>query len=60
MVEQQTFSLLSGADQAAHRAAVEAGLASLDAGRGVALAEVRRWMATWFCEGELPPPFPPG
>jgi hypothetical protein len=25
-----------------------------------AFAEMRRWMATWFCEGELPPPFPPG
>lgn len=43
-------------DEAAYRAAVEQGLASLDAGHGAPLAEVRRWMASWFREGELPPP----
>jgi predicted transcriptional regulator len=43
-------------DEAAYRAAVEAGITSLEAGRGVPLAEVRRWMTTWFREGELPPP----
>jgi len=56
MVESITSFPLASEDEAAYRAAVEAGIASLDSRRGVPLAEVRQWMATWFREGELPPP----
>jgi predicted transcriptional regulator len=56
MAEPITSFPLASEDEAAYRAAVEAGIASLEAGRGAPLAEVRRWMATWFREEELPPP----
>ncbi len=56
MAEPKPSSPVVAKDEAAYRAAVERGLASLDAGRGVPVAEVQRWMATWFHEGELPPP----
>ena len=55
MAEPQPSSPLAVEDEAAYRAAVEAGIASLDAGRGVPLADVRRWMATWFPDEELVP-----
>lgn len=43
-------------DEAVFRAAVEAGKASLDAGRGVPYEEVRRWLLSWGTDKELPPP----
>ncbi len=38
------------------RAAVEAGKASLDAGKSVPYEDVRRWMLSWGTEKELPAP----
>ena len=43
-------------DEAAFRAAVEAGLASLDAGRSLAYEDVRRWLLSWGTDSELPAP----
>lgn len=44
------------AEDAAFKAAVEAGKASLDAGRGVPYEEVRRWLLSWGTDKELAPP----
>jgi len=45
------------ADQDAEFAAgVEAGKASLDAGRSVPYEAVRRWLLSWGADKELPPP----
>ena len=43
-------------DDAAFLAAVEAGRASLDAGRSVPHEDVRRWLLSWGADNELPPP----
>ena len=43
-------------DDAAFVAAVEEGLADLEAGRTVPYEDVRRWLLSWGTEGELPPP----
>jgi predicted transcriptional regulator len=43
-------------DDAAFAAAVEAGVASLDAGRGVSYEDVRRWLLSWGTTDELAPP----
>ena len=43
-------------DEAAFRAAVEAGVASADAGRVVSYAKVREWLLSWGKPGELPAP----
>ena len=37
-------------------AAVEEGIASLDAGKGIPYEKVRRWLLSWGTEKELPPP----
>lgn len=44
------------AQDAAFVAAVEAGQASLDSGRGIPYEDVRRWMLSWGTEKKLPPP----
>jgi predicted transcriptional regulator len=43
-------------DDAAQIEAVEAGLASLDAGRSIPYEAVRRWLLSWGTDNELPPP----
>lgn len=45
-------------DQAAFKAAVEQGLASLDAGHAVPYEEVRRWLLSWGSKEETLPPLP--
>jgi len=37
-------------------AAIEAGKASLDGGRGVPYEDVRNWLLSWGSENELPAP----
>jgi len=37
-------------------AAVNEGIASLDAGRGIPYEKIRRWLLSWGTENELPPP----
>lgn len=37
-------------------AAVEEGIASLDAGKGIPYEKIRRWLLSWGTEKELPPP----
>jgi predicted transcriptional regulator len=44
------------AEDEALRTAVEAGLASLDAGKRVPYEAVRRWLLSWGTDKELPPP----
>lgn len=44
------------AEDDAQAAAVAAGVASLDAGRGVPYEAVRRWLLSWGADNELPPP----
>jgi len=36
--------------------AVRQGIASLDAGRGIPYAKIRRWLLSWGTKNELPPP----
>lgn len=48
--------LFTDDDMAAFVAAVEEGLADLDAGRTVPYEDVRRWLLSWGTENELPPP----
>ncbi len=36
--------------------AVRQGLASLDEGRGIPYAKIRRWLLSWGTKSELPPP----
>jgi predicted transcriptional regulator len=43
-------------DEAAERAADAAGLAELDAGKGVLQAEVSAWLHTWGAPEEQPTP----
>ena len=43
-------------DTAAFVAAVEEGVADLDADRTVPYEAVRRWLLSWGTENELPPP----
>jgi predicted transcriptional regulator len=43
-------------DDAEFLAAVEEGLASLDAGKGIPYDKIRRWLLSWGTENELPPP----
>ena len=43
-------------DTAAFVAAVEDGIADLNAGRTVPYEAVRRWLLSWGTEMELPPP----
>lgn len=43
-------------DAAAFVAAVEEGIADLEAGRTVPYEAVRRWLLSWGTENELPPP----
>jgi predicted transcriptional regulator len=43
-------------DDRAYKAAVEAGLSSLDAGRSLPYEKVRRWLLSWGTDKELPPP----
>ena len=43
-------------DTATLVAAVEEGIADLDAGRTVPYEAVRRWLLSWGTETELPPP----
>lgn len=43
-------------EEAALKAAVEQGIASLDAGHTIPYEEVRRWMLTWGTENEQPAP----
>jgi predicted transcriptional regulator len=38
------------------KAAVEAGLASLDQGKTIPYEQVRRWLLSWGTEHELSPP----
>ncbi len=45
-------------EDAAFAAAVEAGKASLDAGRAVPYQDVRRWLLSWGTDKELPQPEP--
>jgi predicted transcriptional regulator len=42
-------------DEAAERALLR-GEAQLDAGRGIPLADVVRWLESWGTPDELPPP----
>jgi predicted transcriptional regulator len=44
------------ADHEAFRAAVEAGKASLNAGRGISYEAVRRWLLSWGTGKDIPPP----
>ena len=44
------------AEEAALRAAVQAGVVSLDAGRSVPYEDVRKWLLTWGSDNELPAP----
>jgi len=39
-------------EDAAQRAAVEAGLSSLDAGKSVPYEEVRKWLLSWGSDDE--------
>jgi predicted transcriptional regulator len=43
-------------EDAQFAAAVEAGKASLDAGRSAPYEAVRRWLLSWGADKELPPP----
>ena len=43
-------------DDDAVREAVEAGLKSLDEGRGISYETVRRWLLSWGTDRETPPP----
>ena len=36
--------------------AVRGGIASLDAGKGIPYAKIRRWLLSWGTKNELPPP----
>ncbi len=38
------------------RAAIEAGLQSLDAGQSVPYEDVRKWLLSWGSDKELPAP----
>lgn len=37
-------------------AAVQEGIDSLDAGKGIPYEKIRRWLLSWGTENELPPP----
>jgi predicted transcriptional regulator len=41
---------------AAYLAAVDEGIASMDAGRGIPYEKIRLWLLSWGTENELPPP----
>ena len=41
---------------AAYLAAIDEGLADLDAGRSIPYEKIRRWLLSWGTENELPPP----
>jgi predicted transcriptional regulator len=43
-------------ESAAYLAAVDEGIASLDAGRGIPYEKIRRWLLSWGTDNELPPP----
>jgi predicted transcriptional regulator len=43
-------------DDALFKDAIEEGLTSLDAGRGLPYEKVRRWLLSWGTDKELPPP----
>ncbi len=44
------------ADNHAFQAAVEQGMASLDAGRSVPYEDIRKWLLSWGTDKELPAP----
>jgi predicted transcriptional regulator len=44
------------AQDAEMRAAIEAGLQSLDAGQSVPYEDVRKWLLSWGSDKELPAP----
>jgi predicted transcriptional regulator len=44
------------AETAAYRKAVEDGIKSLDAGRGISYERVRDWLLSWGTKNETPPP----
>ncbi len=50
------FNALTPAQQAEYLAAVEEGIADIEAGRWVPLDEVRRWVLSWGTDEELPMP----
>lgn len=56
MVKRQPTLMSLEAEDAALEAAVNQGLASLDAGRGVPYEDVRRWLLSWGVKDERPPP----
>jgi len=43
-------------DDAEFLAAVEEGLADVDAGRVIPYEKIRRWLLSWGTDEELPPP----
>ena len=50
------FNKLSSQEKASFLASVERGVADGLAGRTVSAEAVRRWIASWDTEGELPSP----
>jgi len=49
-------NLAEDSEDAEFLAAVNQGIASLDAGRGIPYEKIRRWLLSWGTENELPPP----
>lgn len=56
MVPPEPIAAPDAREDAEFSAAVEAGKASLDAGRSVRYEAVRRWLLSWGADEELPPP----